>query len=131
MNWFSIKASTNSAPTEVSIHGDIGAWGVGARDFIAQVKAITGPILVRINSDGGDVFDGLTMFHFLRQRGQVETVTDGRALSAATLPFLAGSKRSMPKGAFLMVHNPWSGTIGDAAEMRKNADLLEIGRAHV
>lgn len=123
--WFSIRAQTATAPAEVSIYGDIGAWGVSAASFIDAVKAVQGPIRVRINSGGGDVFDGLAIYNYLAGRGDVETVIDGLAASAASLPFLAGSKRRMPKAAFLMVHNPWSGTVGGADDMRKAADVLD------
>lgn len=124
-SWFSIKAQTATDPAEVSIYGDIGSWGVNAAAFIDSVKAVQGPIRVRINSGGGDVFDGLAMFNYLAGRGNVETVIDGLAASAASLPFLAGSKRIIPKSAFLMIHNPWSGAVGNAAEMRKAADVLD------
>lgn len=123
--WFSIRSQTATEPAEVSIYGDIGSWGINAASFIDSVKAVQGPIRVRINSGGGDVFDGLAIYNYLAGRGNVETVIDGLAASAASLPFLAGSKRKMPKSAFLMVHNPWSGSIGNAAEMRKAADVLD------
>lgn len=123
--WFSIRAQTATEPAEVSIYGDIGSWGVNAASFIDAVKAVQGPIRVRINSGGGDVFDGLAIYNYLAGRGNVETVIDGLAASAASLPFLAGNKRKMPKAAFLMVHNPWSGSVGNAAEMRKAADVLD------
>lgn len=124
-SWFSIRAQTATEPAEVSIYGDIGSWGINAASFIDAVKAVQGPIRVRINSGGGDVFDGLAIYNYLAGRGNVETVIDGLAASAASLPFLAGNKRKMPKAAFLMVHNPWSGSIGNAAEMRKAADVLD------
>ena len=124
-SWFSIRAQTATDPAEVSIYGDIGSWGVNAASFIDAVKAVQGPIRVRINSGGGDVFDGLAIYNYLAGRGNVETVIDGLAASAASLPFLAGNKRKMPKAAFLMVHNPWSGSIGNASEMRKAADVLD------
>ena len=124
-SWFSIKAQTATDPAEVSIYGDIGSWGINAAAFIDSVKAVQGPIRVRINSGGGDVFDGLAMYNYLASRGNVETVIDGLAASAASLPFLAGNKRVIPKSAFLMIHNPWSGAVGNAAEMRKAADVLD------
>ena len=125
-SWYSIKAAATPAdPTEVSIYGDIGGWGVNASSFIDAVKAVQGPIRVRINSGGGDVFDGLAMFNYLSGRGNVETIIDGIAASAATLPFLAGSKRTIPKNAFFMIHNPWTGAVGQASDMRKAADVLD------
>lgn len=122
--WFTIKASAGQ-PTEVSIYDEIGGWGVPFASFAEAVKRIQGPIVLRINSYGGDVFAGLAMHNLLKQRGNVDTVIEGVAASAATLPFLAGRKRSMPRGSYFMVHNPWSGVMGGAADMREAADLLE------
>ena len=133
-SWFSIRAQTASEPAEVSIYGDIGSWGVNAASFIDKVKTLQGPIRVRIDSKGGDVFEGLAVYNYLAARGNVETVIDGIAASAASLPFLAGSKRTIPTAAFLMIHNPWTGAVGNAAEMRKAADTLDrvgAGLAHV
>jgi|GEM_PF-2260153 len=123
--WFSIKAQAAGQPTEVSIYDDIGGWGVTFSSFSEAVKAVKGPILLRINSYGGDVFAGLAMYNLLKQRGNVDTVIEGVAASAATLPFLAGRKRSMPRGSYFMVHTPWSGVMGGASDMREAADLLE------
>ena len=124
-SWYNIKAATAGGVPEVSIYGDIGAFGVNASEFISQIKTIQGPIKVRINSGGGDVFEGLALYNYLASRGNVETIVDGLAASAASLPFLAGNKRTMPKSAYLMIHNPWSGAVGDADEMRKMADTLD------
>jgi len=123
--WFSVKAQAPGKPTEVSVYDDIGGWGVPFASFAESIKAIQGPILLRINSYGGDVFAGLAMHNLLKQRGNVDTVIEGVAASAATLPFLAGRKRSMPRGSYFMIHNPWSGVMGGAADMREAADLLE------
>lgn len=124
-SWYNIKAAAAGGVPEVSIYGDIGAFGVNASTFINQIKTLQGPIKVRINSGGGDVFEGLAIYNYLASRGNVETIVDGLAASAASLPFLAGNKRTMPKSAYLMIHNPWSGAVGDADEMRKMADTLD------
>ena len=125
MNKITVKAAVNSAPAEVSIQGEIGGFGVTSEDLKEQLKNVSGPIIVRIKSEGGDVTEGIEMFEFLRQRGQVETVVNSIAASAATLPFMAGAKRTIGNLAHLMIHNPWSAIVGDAEEMRKRADLLD------
>jgi hypothetical protein len=38
---------------------------------------------------------------------------------------MVGEKRSMAENAMLMIHNPWTETIGEAVVMRKSADLLD------
>jgi ATP-dependent protease ClpP protease subunit len=112
--------------TELSIKGLITAQT--AEVFLASLSAVKGDVVVRIDSDGGDMIQGFRMHHAIRARGNVDTVIDGRAASAATLPFLAGRKRSMPRGSYLVIHNPWNTASGDASAMRNNADMLEKAR---
>lgn len=114
-------------PQEILIYNDIGSWGISASDFIAQAKQVPGaqPLRVRINSTGGNIFDALAMYNWLRSRGNVETVVDGLAASSASLVAMAGDKRTMPQCAYLMVHNPWSGAVGNGDQLRAQADLLD------
>lgn len=125
--WYNIKASTRpEKPTEVMIYDEIGGWGVTAAQFVRDVKAIgDGPINVRINSPGGSVFDGLAIYHYLSNRKDVTVTIDGIAASIASIIAMAGSKRVMPESAYLMIHNPWTGAIGDANDLREQADLLD------
>lgn len=80
---------------------------------------------VHINSPGGDVFDGIAIFNRLDQHdGEVNVTVDGLAASAASLIAMAGDSIKMAKGAFLMIHEPWGLTIGDASDHAKTADNL-------
>lgn len=127
-SWYEIKARAEgdaASPTEVFIFDEIGGWGTSAAQFVRDVKSITGPLCVRINSPGGSVFDAIAIHSYLTGRGDVETRVDGLAASAASVIFLAGTKRVMPESAFLMIHNPWTLVAGDGDEMRKQAGLLD------
>ena len=113
--------------TEVLIYDEIGYWGITAKDFAAALASVTTPnLVVRINSPGGDVFDGLAMFNALKSHpAQVTTLIDGLAASAASFIALAGSKVTMAENAFLMIHNAWGMGIGNKADMRDMAATLE------
>lgn len=126
-NWYSIKASLQpDKPTEVMIYDEIGGWGITAAQFVRDIKAIgDGPINVRINSPGGSVFDGLAIYHYLSNRKDVTVTIDGIAASIASIIAMAGSKRVMPESAYIMIHNPWTGAVGDANDLRDQADLLD------
>ncbi len=50
---------------------------------------------------------------------------DGLAASIASLIAMVGNEIRMADGSFLMIHNAWGIEIGNAAKMRKTADLLE------
>lgn len=123
-------ATAPDQPATLSIYDEIGFWGVQAKDFVDQLNAVSSKVLnVEINSPGGDVFAALTMYNALRASGkEVHTKTMGVAASAASLVFLAGDKRVMPKNTQLMIHNPWVMTAGNADELEETAaNLRKIG----
>ena len=126
--WFTIRnAATADAPAEISIHDEIGSWGVSAKDFLAQLHSIAAatPITLSIHSPGGEVFDGLAIYHALKARGNVTVRIEGLAASMASVIAMAGTRIEMPRNAFLMIHNPSGIAMGDAADMRQLADLLD------
>jgi len=125
---FKIKASVGAnKPAVIELYEEIGFWGVQAKDFADQIKAIEGDdVRVEINSPGGDVMAGIAMYNILVASGKkIETVAMGVAASAASVVFMAGSKRSMPANSFLMLHNPWTIVAGNADELRDTADTLD------
>lgn len=124
--WFEMRASAQQA-AEIAIYDDIGAYGVSARDFIAELRTLSAPVIhLSINSPGGSVFDALAMYNALRQH-PADIMVDvlGVAASAASLVAMAGDKITMPDNAFMMVHNPWGATAGNAEELRGMADTLD------
>jgi len=108
------------------IYDEIGWFGVEAQTFVQDLKAIKGEVLVRINSPGGSVWDGMAIYNAIQSRNEgTNTIVDGLAASAASYIALAGNSVSMSEGAFLMIHEPWSVVVGAASDMRKEADLLD------
>ncbi len=117
---------------EMYLYGPIGAsfWGDGisADQFRKDLKALGAvkAIDVRINSEGGDVFDGRAIYNLLLEHPATVTVhIDGLAASAASFIAMAGNSIEIAEGAFVMVHNASGVCIGNAGEMRRLADLLE------
>lgn len=126
-SWFHIQASAQLATTDIYIYDEIGLYGVTARDFSAALRGVTTPsITLRLNTPGGDVFDGLAIYNSLKKHGAVINVqVDGLAASIGSVIAMAGSTITMGQSAFLMVHNPWSLVVGNAADMRSMADTLD------
>ncbi len=133
--WYSIQARAAAADkparAEVFIYGDIGeSWfgdTVTAAEFVRDFSAIEADdITVRINSYGGSVSDGIAIYNAIqRHKAKVTTAVDGVALSIASLIAMAGDRVEMAENAMLMIHAPWGGVMGNAAEMREYADLLD------
>lgn len=117
----------------VYIYAEIGEsfWSesVTAKDFIDELDALPESVKtidLRLNSPGGSVFDGRAIFNALqRHPAKVTSYVDGVAASMASEIMLAGDKVVIAENAFVMIHNPWGFAMGDAAEMRKAADLLD------
>ncbi len=85
------------------------------------------PLTVHINSPGGSVTDALAIYSILRKHpGRVTAIVDGLCASAATLVALAADEIVMAEHSLLMVHNPWTVASGDAEQMRKTADTLDV-----
>ena len=128
--WFEIINKADKA--EIWIYEQIGEdfWtggGVTAKSFQKELSAVkASQIDLHINSPGGEVFDGITIYNLLKQHpANVTTYVDGLAASIASVIALAGDRVIMAENALYMIHNPWGFAMGDAAEMRKTADLLD------
>jgi len=120
-----------SKTAEVYIYEDVGeGWfgGVGAKRFADDLKAVgeVSQIDVRINSYGGDVFDGFAIYRQLVDHpARVTTYVDGVAASIASVIAMAGDEIVVSEAGFVMIHNAWTMAFGDGAEMRKTADRLD------
>jgi ATP-dependent protease ClpP protease subunit len=120
------------APAELLIYGRIGGggWlmdGIGAADVAALLKEIgPGPVNVRINSGGGDVFDGVAIHSLLaRHPGTVTTYVDGLAASAASFIMLASSRIVAARNSFVMIHDAMTYTYGNGDSHRSAGELLD------
>lgn len=125
-SWYSIRARDTSA--ELSIYDEIGAYGVSAKTFIAEIGALEAgtDLNLRLNSPGGSVFDAVAIYNALqRHDGKVTVTIDGIAASAASYIAMAGDEILMPENAFLMIHDPSGLVMGTAGDMRDMADALD------
>lgn len=124
-HWYSI-GNAASGPTQVNIFDEISWWGISADQFAADLAQVKGDVEVHINSPGGDAFDGITIYNVLAAReGNVTTVVDGLAASAASVIFMAGKERSVSPGGMVMIHDALALCVGNAADMRDTAQLLD------
>lgn len=113
---------------DVYIYDSIGGWfGVSADDFVRDVAGLDVDHLhVHLNSPGGDAWEGVAIANVLRQhRAEVTVWVDGIAASAASVIAMAGDEVVMGIGAQLMVHDAWTVAIGNAAELRKEAEVAD------
>ena len=136
MKWYEIKNKGDKA--EIWIYEMIGEdfWtggGMTAKNFqkeLSEIKA--SQIDLHINSPGGDVFDGIAIYNLIKQHpAKVTSYIDGLAASIASVIALAGDQIYMAENALFMIHNPYGMQFGEAADMRKMADLLDTVRGSI
>lgn len=129
---------------EMLVYEEIGYdwWsggGITAKTVKEQIDGagVYSKIVLRINSPGGDAFEGIAIHNLLRSQGKpIDVYVDGLAASSASIVAMAGDTITMGRSAMMMVHNAWSFCMGYAEDMRKMADTLEkisssIGQVYV
>jgi ATP-dependent Clp endopeptidase proteolytic subunit ClpP len=124
-------AATNNDHLELLIYDSIGESWFGGGVTAEAVKqkldeaGNVSKISVRINSPGGDVFEGSAIYSLLaHHKAEVECYIDGLAASAAFTIAMAGDKVHISEAAMMMCHNAWGKCVGEATDMQKTADVL-------
>lgn len=124
----------SATEAEVVIYAGIGQdwWGDGsmisAKQFSDELKKVpdtVNTINVRINSPGGDVFDGIAIYNRLKQHKAKKVVyIDGFAASIASIIALAGDEIKIGEGALYMIHLPWTFAYGNRMDLDNTVNRL-------
>lgn len=120
---------------EILLYGEVG----GEIDSQWLNQAIDGAqdkdIQLRVNSPGGDVFEGVAIYNTIKNATsngrRVTVVIDGLAASAASYMGLAASKVIMNPGSSMMIHDPFALCVGNSSDLRKTADALDKTRSSI
>ncbi len=111
----------------VHIKGIIGneKGEVNLLSVIEQInKENTNPLHVLIDSIGGDLDEGISIYNYLKSLDKmVITESINNCASAATVVFMAGSKRIA--GCPTMIHNPFTNASGTGDELKKIASFVK------
>ena len=140
-NMWEIKQAASENTLDLFIYGDVEGdsydWWTDEvirsetsanffREELAKYPNVT-EINIYINSYGGSVFEGTAIYNQLKRHPAHKTVyVDGFACSIASVIAMAGNTVIMPKNALMMIHNMWMGTVGNAVELRKAAEGLDV-----
>ena len=116
---------------EILLTGIVGdGWDEDPITTKGVSKALKGfganAVTVRINSPGGAADEGIAIYNLLKNHGgEVTTINDSLAASAASVIFLGGSKRLMGDGSRVMIHRAMGVAFGNSDELRKTLQALE------
>lgn len=124
--WYKIEASANDQ-AEILVYDVIGWPYNDAGDLVRYVNSLGDKdILVRLNTPGGDVFDGMAIFNALaNHKGKVTIRIEALAASMGSVLAMAGKEIQAYSNTMMMIHDPWIYTAGNQYELREMADLLE------
>jgi len=125
------KAPAKAGNNEITIYDVIGSDGFGggftAKRMDAALRSIgaKSDVTVKINSPGGDVFEGVAIFNALKMHeGAVDVEVMGIAASAASFIAMAGDSVRMQRGSMLMIHNSWGLVIGNRHDLFRTGEVL-------
>ncbi len=125
------QAAATDDDATITMYEQIGEdyWsggGVTAKRISAALRSIGDrDVTVRINSPGGDMFEGIAIYNLLRSHPRRVTVeVMGWAASAASIIAMAGDEIRMGTGTFMMVHNAWGMVIGNRNDFSEAAETF-------
>jgi ATP-dependent Clp protease, protease subunit len=120
---------------EIAIYQDVDSIDGFGPQMLRDALAVAGPVAeihVRLNSQGGNVVDGLAIYNILRQHPARKIVhVDGMALSIASLVMCAGDEIEVAENSWVMIHNPHNTAAGTPDDLREMADLLDKMRGQI
>lgn len=123
---FAISAQNGAAV--ITIFAEIGGpAGVTAESINAALQTIGNqPVVLKINSYGGDAYEGVAIYNLLRAHsGAVTVQVLGIAASAASIIAMAGDRVEMARNSEMMIHKAWMVAVGNADLFRDAADYLD------
>lgn len=125
---YQIKAKADRA--EIYIYDTIGdSWdGTTGKQFAADLKALgdVSALDIYINSPGGSVFDGISIYNVLiRHKARKMVCIDGLAASIASVIAMAGDEIVIAENGMMMIHDPWGIAAGGPDDFRRMADMLD------
>lgn len=133
--WYRMELDDDDDQATVYLYGAIGGWwgGVDASEFVRELAALdVATIDLYVNSPGGDVFDGVAMLNALRRhKARVVAHVDGLAASAASYVIQGADEVIMGRNSELMIHDAWGFVMGNAQDMRAEADVLDRLSANI
>lgn len=106
----------------------IGSGSLSSSYIQWQLESAAGQdVEVHISSVGGSAFDAIAIYDLLKKyTGNVTTYIDALAASAASIVAMGGKTVVMSKYALLMIHKPMVGSGGNADELLKDVQMLNI-----
>ena len=130
-----MKFETNPTAGTITMRGGIGDFEnhISADDFLSALSEHAGEdVTILLDSEGGSVTDGLSIYNAIMQySGSVTVHIDAICASIATVIACAADKVVMNSNAKFMIHRAWTVAMGNSVEFRSMAEILELMDADI
>jgi len=130
-----MKFETNPTAGTITMRGGIGDFEnhISADDFLSALSEHAGEdVTILLDSEGGSVTDGLSIYNAIMQySGNVTVHIDAICASIATVIACAANKVVMNSNAKFMIHRAWTVAMGNSVEFRSMAEILELMDADI
>ena len=130
-----MKFETNPTAGTITMRGGIGDFEnhISADDFLSALSEHAGEdVTILLDSEGGSVTDGLSIYNAIMQySGSVTVHIDAICASIATVIACAADKVVMNSNAKFMIHRAWTVAMGNRVELRSMAEILELMDADI
>ena len=121
---------------EILLYAQIGEsfWeeGITAKSFADELKKLPSSIKeihLRVNSPGGSVFDGMSIYELLKKEKKngkkITAYVDGLAASIASVIIMAADEIIVGDGSLVMIHKPMVGVFGNSMELERSINILD------
>ena len=116
--WFNDEITNDSVSKLIKI--------ISGRNFVFEQKQreiffgklVPNPLYLHINSDGGELQEGMAAVDAIRNsKIPIYTIIEGEAASAATFLSISGKKRFMTENSVLLIHQLSSGMWGTMEQL--------------
>ena len=121
------KINNKAEGVEVVLSGEVGTWDVSARKIADAIEnRTTVPLTVKINSVGGDVFEGFAIYNAIKNhQGPTTAIVEGLAASAGSLIAISADMCIVRPASLMMLHNPHTVAAGESKDLRQSAEVLD------
>ncbi len=130
-----MKFETNPTVGTITMRGGIGDFEnhISADDFLSALSEHAGEdVTILLDSEGGSVTDGLSIYNAIMQySGNVTVHIDAICASIATVIACAADRVVMNSNAKFMIHRAWTVAMGNSVEFRSMAEILELMDADI
>lgn len=124
-----MKFETDPAAGVMTFRGGVGDFEgyISADDFLSALEDHTGDLTIHLDSAGGSVTDGISIYNAIRQYdGDVTVHIDSQCCSIATVIACAAKTVKMNSNGKYMIHRAWTAAMGNCRDFRSMADIMEM-----